>query len=50
MVPVGDGLLGRVIDPLMRPMDGLGELPTSTEVPLYPEVVNPMNRQRIKTH
>ena len=44
MVPVGDGLLGRVIDPLMRPMDGLGELPTSTEVPLYPEVVNPMNR------
>ena len=48
MVPVGDGLLGRVIDPLMRPMDGLGELSTSTEVPLYPEVVNPMNRQRIK--
>ena len=32
----------------MRPMDGLGELPTSTEVPLYPEVVNPMNRRRIK--
>ena len=48
MVPVGEGLLGRVLDPLMRPMDGLGELLTSTEVPLYPEVVNPMKRQRIK--
>jgi len=48
MVPVGEGLLGRVVDPLMRPMDGLGELLTSTEVPLYPEVVNPLNRRRIK--
>ena len=48
MVPVGEGLLGRVLDPLMRPMDGLGELLASTEVPLYPEVVNPMKRQRIK--
>jgi len=48
MVPVGEGLLGRVFDPLMRPLDGLGELATSTEVPLYPEVVNPLNRERIK--
>jgi flagellum-specific ATP synthase len=48
MVPVGEGLLGRVFDPLMRPLDGLGELPTSTEVPLYPEVVNPLKRERIK--
>ncbi|MBC8260093.1 MAG: FliI/YscN family ATPase [SAR324 cluster bacterium] len=48
MVPVGEGLLGRVFDPLMRPMDGLGELPTSSEIPLYPEVVNPLNRRRIK--
>jgi len=48
MVPVGEGLLGRVLDPLMRPMDGFGELFTSTEVPLYPEVVNPLNRERIK--
>ena len=28
MVPVGDGLLGRVLDPLMRPLDGKGELLT----------------------
>jgi len=48
MIPVGEGLLGRVLDPLMRPMDGFGELSTSTEVPLYPEVVNPLNRERIK--
>ena len=48
MVSVGEGLLGRVLDPLMRPMDGMGELPVSTEIPLYPEVVNPMKRQRIK--
>ena len=49
MVPVGDGLLGRVFDPLMRPLDSFGELPTSTEVPLYPEVANPLNRDRIKS-
>jgi len=27
-IPVGDGFLGRVIDPLGRPMDGLGEIET----------------------
>ena len=27
-VPVGDGLLGRVVDPLGRPLDGLGEVNT----------------------
>ena len=41
-------MLGRVLDPLMRPLDGKGELLTSTEIPLYPEVINPMNRKRIK--
>ena len=48
MVPAGEGLLGRVFDPLMRPLDGFGELLTSTDVPLFPEVVNPLNRDRIK--
>ncbi|MDQ1103334.1 F-type H+-transporting ATPase subunit alpha [Nocardioides zeae] len=28
-VPVGDGYLGRVVDPLGKPIDGLGELETS---------------------
>jgi F-type H+-transporting ATPase subunit alpha len=27
-VPVGDGYLGRVVDPLGKPIDGLGEVPT----------------------
>ena len=27
-VPVGDGYLGRVVDPLGTPIDGLGEIPT----------------------
>lgn len=47
-VPVGDALLGRVVDPLMRPLDGLGEIAAPTEVPLYPQVINPLNRTRIK--
>ena len=28
-VPVGDGYLGRVVDPLGNPLDGLGEVPSS---------------------
>ena len=27
-VPVGDGYLGRVVDPLGNPIDGLGEIKT----------------------
>ncbi|MDI1250337.1 MAG: alternate F1F0 ATPase, F1 subunit alpha [Lacunisphaera sp.] len=33
-VPVGDGLLGRVIDPLGRPLDGLGPVDTSRRLPI----------------
>ncbi|MBK1618177.1 F0F1 ATP synthase subunit alpha [Lamprobacter modestohalophilus] len=33
-VAVGDGLLGRVIDPLGRPLDGLGPLSTSQRLPI----------------
>ena len=33
-VAVGDGLLGRVIDPLGRPLDGLGPLNTSQRLPI----------------
>ncbi len=33
-VAVGDGLLGRVIDPLGRPLDGLGPLITSKRLPI----------------
>jgi flagellum-specific ATP synthase len=46
-IRVGEGLLGRVIDPLMRPIDGQGELFTHTETPLYPPSINPLNRPRV---
>lgn len=47
LVPVGDKLLGRVLDGLGRPIDGLGDVGSST---FYPAVSNPpdaLNRQRI---
>ena len=46
-IPVGEGLLGRVFDPLMRPLDGLGELSTSSKIPLYPEVINPLEEKEL---
>jgi F-type H+-transporting ATPase subunit alpha len=33
-VPVGDGLLGRVIDPLGRPLDGQGPVAASGQLPI----------------
>lgn len=33
-VPVGDELLGRVIDPMGRPLDGRGVIETSTRLPI----------------
>src|SRR4030066_376956 len=33
-VPVGEGLLGRVVDPLGRPLDGLGEINTVKRLPV----------------
>src|SRR6201999_4518612 len=32
-IPVGDALLGRIVDPLGRPLDGGGEVPTSETRP-----------------
>lgn len=46
-VPVGDGLLGRVIDPLGNPIDEKGYLETDNEVSLYNETVNPLWRPPI---
>lgn len=46
-MPVGDRLLGRVIDGLGRPLDGLGEIETTTEYPLYPPPLNPLARAGI---
>ena len=33
-VPVGDGLIGRIIDPMGRPLDGEGPLDSSTRLPI----------------
>ncbi|MGK5090620.1 FliI/YscN family ATPase [Deltaproteobacteria bacterium TL4] len=44
MIPVGDGMLGRVFDPMLRPLDNGGDLATTAETPLYPGVINPLGR------
>jgi FliI/YscN family ATPase len=44
---VGDRLLGRVIDGLGRPLDGLGEIEGTHEYPLYPPPLNPLARDGI---
>jgi FliI/YscN family ATPase len=46
-VAVGDGLLGRVVDGLGRPLDGLGPLDTSADYPLQPAPMNPLAREPI---
>ncbi len=47
MVPVGNSLLGRVLDGLGNPMDGKGPIVASGYYPLYAEPMNPMARERI---
>ncbi len=49
VVPVGDALLGRVIDPLFNPLDGQPPINHSDEVPLYNDPPNPLDRRRIDT-
>ena len=46
-VPVGDALLGRVVDGLCRPLDDLGPLQTTALGPLHPPPLNPLARQPI---
>ena len=46
-VPVGDALLGRVVDGLCQPIDGLGPLGTSETGPLHPAPLNPLARQPV---
>jgi flagellum-specific ATP synthase len=46
-IPVGDGLLGRVIDGLGRPLDGRGALDSSVRAPLRPPAINPLARDPI---
>ncbi len=49
LVPVGDSLLGRVLDGAGRPLDRLGPLNPSAMRPLQSRPVNPMSRAPIDT-
>lgn len=46
-MPVGEGLLGRVLDGLGRPIDSLGPIRVQDEAPLYPPPLNPLSRDNI---
>lgn len=46
-VPAGWGLLGRVVDPLGRPLDGAGPLGDVVPVPAAASAPNPLHRRRI---
>ncbi len=48
LVPVGDSLLGRVVDGAGRPLDPLGPLQASSLRPLQSRPVNPMSRAPIE--
>jgi flagellum-specific ATP synthase len=48
-VAVGPELLGRVLDGLGQPLDGLGPLRTAATAPLYPPPMNPLARDPIVT-
>ncbi|MCP5141964.1 MAG: flagellar protein export ATPase FliI [Chromatiales bacterium] len=47
-IPVGDALLGRVLDGTGKPLDGLGPLRASATAPLNPPAINPLKRAPIK--
>ena len=47
MVPAGDAVLGRVIDPFGRPLDDLGPMPSTESTPLQRAPVNPLAREPI---
>ncbi|MDP2030022.1 MAG: flagellar protein export ATPase FliI [Thiobacillus sp.] len=47
-VPVGERLLGRVLDGAGRPLDGLGPVLLERRVPLYSRPINPLERAPIR--
>lgn len=46
-VPVGDSLLGRVVDAFCNPLDGMEKPDCATNYPLYGERLNPLTRKNI---
>lgn len=49
LMPVGDGVLGRVIDGMGQPIDGKGPIPFGGAAPLRPAALNPLAREPITT-
>jgi F-type H+/Na+-transporting ATPase subunit alpha len=47
-IPVGDALLGRIVDPLGRPFDGKGDIDTSETRPLEFKAPGVVQRQPVK--
>ena len=43
-IGVGDGLLGRVVDPMANPIDNLGEIKKDTFIPILNKPIKAMNR------
>ena len=46
-VPVGDALIGRVVDPLGHPLDGKGEIKTNKFRPIEKKATGVMARQKV---
>ncbi len=47
-IPVGEGLLGRIVDPLGRPLDGKGEIDSSETRPAEIKAPGVVQRQPVK--
>jgi F-type H+-transporting ATPase subunit alpha len=47
-VPVGDGFLGRVVNPLGQPIDGLGEIEAEARRPLEVQAPSVVERQPVR--
>jgi len=48
-LPVGEGLLGRVLDPSGKPIDDLGPIEKFKSVPVYSQPINPLKREPINS-
>lgn len=43
-IPVGEALLGRVVDPFMRPIDGKGPIIYKEKIPIMQKPISPLKR------
>ena len=43
-IPVGDGLIGRVVNPFMQPIDGKGPIESDIKYPIMKKPISPLSR------